>query len=209
MKTVGKYLRELSIVVIGVFITFIISFWVYNRNNEKDLNEYLTTVKLELETNAKNVKGYARYLQKSVDYANYLALHNKKSMNKDSLYYYSRSDENGCGAFNIYLYSAIQTQAFEMFKISGAMRQIKDKELLLSLWETYNQLDDLKLFLDICFQTKREEAMKELQLIVNGKPSAIPMQTFYATDLPQAMVQRCDNVAKTLQETVAKLDKAL
>ena len=63
IKPIVQYFRELSVVVIGVAVTVSLGFWVNNKNNEKDLTEYLTALKIELEENidkrwneAKNIK---------------------------------------------------------------------------------------------------------------------------------------------------------
>ena len=53
VKKVGKYLREISVVVIGVAITLSASFWINNRNDKRDMNLYLYAIKLELDENIK------------------------------------------------------------------------------------------------------------------------------------------------------------
>jgi len=217
-KTV-KYLRELSIVVIGVAITVSIGLWMNKKSNEQDLKQYLTTVKIELEENAKNCGLYSKYLQKSVRYADYLSRTDKKSLNKDTLDFYKYSTVDfqtninysgyGCGYMNTYLPNFTSTNAFEMFKNSGAMRQMKDKELLQSLWEAYTKLEDTKFDLNESFRIKKEEAQKELQRRSEGKPVVVPMQIFYSTDIPHSMVRRCAETSEILKETVMKLEKAL
>ena len=209
MKTIVKYIRELSVVVVGIIITFGISFWVYSNNNRKDLNLHLNAIKLELEANADRFDNYAKWLQKSAKYANYLNSHDKKSLNKDTLNYYTRSGSDGAGSYNIIATTIVVTNAFEMFKISGAMRQMTDKELLMYVWEAYILMENAQRFIDLCFQIKRDEAMKEQQLRVEGKPVTIPMQVFYTTDLPQAMVSTCEEISKTLKEILVQLEEKL
>ena len=41
VSKIGKYFRELSIIVTGIAITVGMVFWVNNKNNEKDLKQYL------------------------------------------------------------------------------------------------------------------------------------------------------------------------
>ena len=60
MKKILKYLRELSIIIIGVAITAGVGFWINNRNNKKDLESHLIAVKLELEYNAKSLDCYGK-----------------------------------------------------------------------------------------------------------------------------------------------------
>ena len=208
-KQTGKYLRELSIVVIGVAITVSIGLWINNINNRKDLKQYLTAVKMELESNARNFDFYAEWYQKSVRYANYISRTDKKTIDKDTLNYYKITDNDGCGYGYYHSSAFVKTNVFEMFKTSGIMRQMNDKMLLETIWEVYSMQLNTQLFLDLCFQTKREEVIKETQLRAEGKPIAVPMQTFYSTDLPYAMVRVCKETSEILKETASKLEKAL
>ena len=208
-KPIVKYLRELSIVVTGVAITVCLGFLVNSVNNRKDMKQYLLSVRLELEENAENFDFHGKMLQKPVRYANYLNVTDEKSINLDSLHYYMNNDESGYG-FGYYLLptATFMTNAFEMLKSSGAMRQIKDKELLLSLWKAYTKIEDTKLNLDKAFQTKGEEVMKWLQLMAVENRMGIPMQIFYCADLPLAMVQWCEQTSETIKETLSKLEEA-
>lgn len=152
-KQIFQFLRELSAIVIGIAITVSLGFWVNKKNSEKDLKQFLETMKIEMEENAKKLDLYAVWMGKPVRYALYLQKNNYKSLDKDSLAYYSRSSNfvwdyeqgvvnNGCG----YLMenSAVDlfsVNAFEMLKASGSLRQIKDKELLMSIWDSYSQME--------------------------------------------------------------------
>ena len=179
IRPIAEYLRELSIVVTGIVITIGTGFWIAENNNKKDQKQYLLAVKLELEENAESFDLYAKWLQKSVGYADYLRSNDKKSLNKDTLAYYLFSDNDGCGYACIIPYTTmLTTNAFEMLKYSGVMRKIKDKELLLSIWGAYVRVEGTKLNIDRCFRMKEEESMKEKQLSTEGKPIAVPMQVF-------------------------------
>jgi len=129
IETIGKYLRELSFVVAGIAITVGAGLWISSRNSEKDYKQYFNAVNLEIKANVDYFEWYVKFLQKSVDYSKYLQSHDKKSLNKDTLMYYSLTDANGCGYMYIFYDNNVQTNAFEMFKISGAMRQMNDKAL--------------------------------------------------------------------------------
>ena len=216
-----KFLRELSVIVTGIVITVGLGFWVNKRNNEKDLKLYLTAVSMELEENANRFDLYAKWMQKSVRYANYLRSNDNNSLNRDSLDYYRSSTQfdayteeyaekgYGCGYMIINSYADMfTTYSFEMLQISGLMRHIKDKQLLSSIWEAYSQINIVKNFLKRNFQIKEEEALKEFQLTVEGKPAVVPMKVFYNTDLPENMVQNCISASKMLKETISKLEEA-
>jgi len=207
-KTV-KYLRELSIVVIGVAITVSIGLWMNKKSNEKDLKQYLSAIKMELEENAEKIDRYIQWLQKSVRYADYLKLNDKKSLNKDTLIYYAHTNDQGLGCYYMHSPKVFTANVFETFKLSGFMRQMNNKELLKTIWGAYTKMENTQIYLDMSFQTRKEEAMKYMQLIAEGKPIDVPMQIFFSTDLPYTMVDECRQASETLKETISKLEKAL
>jgi len=207
-KTV-KYFRELSIVVIGVAITVSIGLWINKKNNEKDLKQYLTALIMELKLNAEMFDEYAKSLQKLSRYADYIQSHDSKSLNQDTLNYYYSSGRDGIGIRYIHLPNVLKTNVFEMFKSSGIMRQMNDKEILESIWDAYAGIIDTKLFLDLCYQIKREETMKEMLLEADGKQIAVRLRAFYSTDLPKSMVQSCKVTSEMLKRTISQLEETL
>ena len=207
MKKIGKYIRELSIVVIGVAITLSASNWISSISERKNLALYLNTLKIELEENAKSFDHYAIQLQKSVRYANYIQSNDEKSINQDTIIYYARSDNDGLGWAIIQPQTIFNKNAFEMFKTSGSMSQVDNKELLMSIWGVYGYMENIQLFLDMCFQRKGEEVTKEWYLRKEGKQIIVPMQFFYSTDLPHQMALNCERVSEKIKEVVSKLEK--
>ena len=203
----GKYFREISVVVIGVAITLSVNVWITNSNNRKNLALYLNTIIIELNANAESFENQSKMFQKSARYADYIRLHDEKSLNKDSINYYAHSND-GYGWGVIQSATIYGKDAFEMFKTSGAMRQINDKELLMSIWGTYAYMENVQLFIEMGFQRKREESMIAWQLSLYGKSNIVPMQLFYSADLPYQMVQQCKDMAERIRETVSKLEES-
>ena len=62
MKSITKYLRELSVVVAGIAITFIASNWISNRNAQKELANDLEAVRIELEDNLALIREKGAFL---------------------------------------------------------------------------------------------------------------------------------------------------
>ena len=207
MSKVGNYLREISVVVIGVAITLSLTFWISNSNERKNLSLYLNALKLELEGNAENFDWYAKWLQKSVRYSKYIWSHDEKSLNKDTINYY-RHSEDGFGWGSIQSLTVYEKNAFEMFKTSGAMRQANDKELLMAIWRVYSKMENVQLFLDICYQMKRDEVMKEIQFQAIGKTSDVPIQSFFSIGIPNEMQIECKKASKMIKEVIIKLDES-
>ena len=48
IKKIGKFVREISVIVIGVAITLSASYWLSDRNEKRDMALYLTAIKMEL-----------------------------------------------------------------------------------------------------------------------------------------------------------------
>jgi len=215
MKPIVKWLRELSVVVTGIALTFGVTFLVNNKNNKEDMKQYLTAIKMELEYNAEEFDLHARLLNKPVRYANYLRDNNYTSLDKDSLNYYAISkfadgdDDYGIGYMLLEFPISSMTNAFEMFKASGTMRQIKDKEVLMLIWWIYNEMETAKSNIKDCYKVKGEEAVKELQLNAEGKPVDVPMKMFFSSDLPQSMERRCQRTTGMLKEAISALEIVL
>ena len=103
-----------------------------------------------------------------------------------------------------------KTNAFEMFKTSGIMRLMNDKELLLSIWDVYNNIDVLQKFLDRAYQEKYDEMKKEILSEKQGesKIKDAPMHFFYSTTYPIQMLQMSEETLKQSKEMALKLESA-
>jgi hypothetical protein len=173
-----KYLREISVVVIGVAITLSVTLWISRKSEKRDLNLYLNAVKMEMEENINVLNNYIKFTRFEIKYSNYLLSIDRKSLNVDTLFYYVEN----CFSNQIF---SFKTYAFEMFRTSGNMRLIEDKELLLTLWRVYDNLSMLTKILDDYSQIKLEEMKKDLLLfdINNFTPETFknitPMYNFY------------------------------
>jgi len=200
IKKIGKYLRELSVVVVGIAITVSMGIWLNGRTNEKDLQLYLDGIRLELEQNVIRLDELITEMQRSEEYANYLKTHDKKSYHTDTI-------QSFLNAYYSIYFISFKTNAFEMFKLSGTMRFLDDKDLLFAVWDAYTRLDELKSFLEQGIQIKLEEMKKELPLIAAGKRDFIPMYTYYiATPFPSEMHKLCRESSDFLQETISKIE---
>ena len=207
MKDIGKYLRELSVVVIGVAITLSASYWITSKSEKRNLAVHLNAIKMELEENALLFEYHAKMFQKSVRYANYVRSHDEKSINQDTIYYYARSND-GYGWGLIRTPTSFSKNTFEIFKNSDVMNQMDDKELLFSISRVYRTMEELQIFIEMCFQQKREEVMRERDLKAEGKQIIIPMQWFYSNDLPDHMAKNCAEVSDLINKTLLKLEQS-
>jgi hypothetical protein len=203
---IGKYFREISVVIIGVAITLSATLWISKKNEKRDMNLYLNAIKIELEENITTMNRCIEYLQPDVEYEKYLKTRDKESLNEDTLAYYA----NTCYTLRQY---AFKTNAFEMFKSSGIMRLMDDKELLLSIWDIYTDLVSLNEALKWYFDTKWGHMEKDFLFVESGKldfsklRNGAPMYIFYNSALSSSTMESFDFILKETKETVSKLEK--
>ena len=205
MKEIVKYLRDFSIVVAGIAVTLYVNDRITTRSEKNDLKLYFNAIKLELEENRNDLDKSVKDMQISVEYADYLRSHDKKSINKDTLDVFSYP-----GGFNTITSFVFKTNAFEMFKTSGSMRLVKDKELMLLIWNTYAEMSNTKTMFDLIMEVKLEDIKKELKWSEEDKQNNIPMRTFYLdSDMAYESSRLCQETSVKLKETIEKLKKML
>ncbi|HCO68448.1 MAG TPA: hypothetical protein DIT04_11925 [Dysgonomonas sp.] len=155
----GNYLRELSIVIIGVAITLFASDRISSYNEQRDMHQQLDLVYEELSSNLVQ-------LDEVVDYYNNLAVQRKHMLAKyrdpypgvnDSIMKY---DSYTSSTFP-YTY---KKSAYEMFINSGAMKQLTDRKQLMDITQSYSGLENLKDKIESYMQSKKE-VMHELYKI--------------------------------------------
>ena len=207
MSKFGKFAREVSVVVIGVAITLTATLWIYKKNEKRDMALYLNAMKIELDENITTIEGSIEYLRPAVEYEKYLQRHELKSLDEDTLLYYATSC---CYIINKYTF---KTNAFEMFKNSGVMRLMDDKELLLSIWDVYSSIVALNETLKWYFDKKWSYMEKDF-LFMKGRildfsklTNEAPMYNFYNSALSSSILKNCENALMSTKEAIAKLEK--
>ena len=195
MRTIVRYIRDFSIVVAGIAVTLYVNDRVTNQGEKRDVKRYLNAIIFEMEENIKYLDEKADNFQNSVNYANYLRSHKKSKLVSDSINKYSDA------IFSIITLS-FKTTAFEMFKSSGTMRLIDNKELLLSIWETYSTLEKTKSGYDIVNQVKMDEINKTFLLKEEEKKDVIPMYKFHYYGYAEQMQVICISASQELKEVL-------
>ena len=204
INKIVKYLREVSVVVFGVAITLSASYFITRSSEKRDMRLYLTAIKMELEENIKICDMHAIYYKSGVKYANYLNSDDKAALSMDSIWHYQNAYYGGLGKF------IFKNNAFEMFKSSGNMRLLNDKELLLEMWDLYFGLSYIKNNLDELLVMRDADMMKEWEWTDTESQKNIPMYNFYKNkEAPYIMQYLCETGSAGLKEFVVLLDKAL
>ncbi len=159
---IGNYMRDLSTVVIGVAITFIISSLISNCQEKKDLKQQLNAIYSESEYNILRLKEIYSYYELHdklkrflTEYAAEPQLHLKDSINK------YRTAYTHTASFNY------KKGAYNMFVNSGAMKLLTDRELLLNITEIYTGLEEFSLSHNKFLDTKMEIFMDLYRLNTN------------------------------------------
>jgi hypothetical protein len=207
VKPIVKYLREVSVVVIGVAITIFASQWLGIKNEKRDMNLHLYAVRLELDENIKILDTIIHDLTPSVKYIAYLQSNDKKILNNDSLMNFFQI------CYTIKTYS-FKTNAFEMFKTSGLMRLMEKQELLLTIWDAYAELVELKQALEEYNKIKwsfMEKDMPQLEKNMEQNRltylSYIPMYSFHNLGVSYSIQTQCKRSLDKIKEMVLKFDE--
>jgi hypothetical protein len=203
LGAIAKYLRELSVVVIGIAITLSVSSRLATRGEKKDMELYLNAVKIELEKNLEGVVWMMKMAEEEVNYSNYLLSHDKNALDPDTIRQYDSYAIRS---------NTVISNAFEMFKTSGSMRFIKNKEVLLAIWDAYSNLEKEEIQVDLYHnKDKFEELKKEMQLKKEGKPVAVPMYDYYTSPIEYSfqLLRRSKLVKAALEETIVKIEEEL
>jgi|GEM_PF-1181165 len=207
IKTIVRYIRDFSIVVAGIAVTMYVNDLITCKSEKRDLKLYLDAVMLELEDNIRELENQITTEQKSIRYVNYLNTVGPKSsadirvVNRDSIISY-------IDAIYYIQSTTYKNYAFEMFKQSGTMRLMDNKELLLSIWKAYTYLDEVKDIIAMGYQFKFEEVKRELHLLPEERQKNIPMYTFYTQTGWTLEFQRLwKESAEMLKETIKKIER--
>jgi len=210
MKTIGKYLRELSIVVTGIVITIGIGFWVNSKNNEKDLQLNLDAIRLELEENMRYIIDRETALMPEYKYAAYLKSHKKDKLDFDIIKEFAK---NGYTNVDFIFF---KTGAFEMFKSSGVMRLLHNKKMMHEIWDTYFWLHRQELAFEKLTQIKIDEILKwseerkkypDKQIIPLYDFYVLGFYDFYYEGIKSTYNQLFEMLNKTLSELEKEFEK--
>ncbi len=144
---VGDYIRQLSIVVLGIVITFLGSDIISNYGKQKEIRSAMQLVKAELEENRKSVElAWACYAEDCTS-ANLIE---KYHFSVDAL-----PEDSLCfGLFNRFNAFTPIADAIGVLKSSGLMQHMSDKQLSLLISRTYDQMNTIGSGLDSYYTLK-------------------------------------------------------
>ncbi|MDR0660766.1 MAG: hypothetical protein LBG19_08195 [Prevotellaceae bacterium] len=166
-----KYIRALSIVIVGVLITLSITSYISRKAKEKEVKELMTLIKIELQENLESIE---RVQQKYETEQRVFALirqqiDNLEKIPADTL----KQHRNILGGIHRVL---SEKDSYEVFKSSLLMPYVKDKNFLRRLAKTYREIETISDQLERYTTMKANGANemvenmteKDLQLWENG-----------------------------------------
>lgn len=138
---IGDYILQLSVVVLGIIITFTISDLVAERAKEKEIEKAMQLIKSECELNIKRVQDTASIFHDEQHASTYIISFrdHMSEANTDSLLLYSSYP------FYSHLF-AYHNDAMEMLKTSSLIQHVDNKDLVLQIVKSYTALENLKVF---------------------------------------------------------------
>lgn len=132
---IGDYVLQLSVVILGIIVTFAGSSAISRHAQSKEIATTLQLVQTELEMNLQNVKKMHKDLLLERKGCMYLLTYESKpkEASVDSLSRYMGLPF----VINSFSYTS---DALEMLKMSSLTQQIRDKEMVLQIVSAYNEL---------------------------------------------------------------------
>lgn len=147
----GDYIRQTSIVVIGVLITFGGSGLITRCSEQKDIKATMLLIKDELANNRESFDKIVVRFSEDEHLSALLVKHNMncRAIPEDSLKQFRFS----IGQIGGFYYTR---NALDILKNSMLMQKISDKELLLSLIDAYEALERYKMSIKLYYDMKED-----------------------------------------------------
>lgn len=136
---IGDYIRQLSVIVIGIIITFMGSDAISNYTKKKELRTVMSLIKEELKYNRENLQLSKKKYNNDQHISLLILQHSGRyeEIPTDTLVKYSTLLSN----ISSFEYTE---DAMEVLKNSSLMQQVSDKKLLLHLIQTYAAMKRVK-----------------------------------------------------------------
>ena len=204
------YFRELSVVIIGVTVTFGGSALFSSINGNKQLSYYYGSIKTEMEYNLQQLENAVIYHEKAFDSAYYLRHTPTDSLSQDSLIKKSSYYNNQKQLISV-IYSTHEMKprigAFDSFKLSGMMPHSKEPDVLLKLVTCYADIDDFKDDNNSIMKLRVDAIFKVVSSISTLKP--MPKSDIEIIKHPENfdffMILSNESHYETLHQTASKL----
>jgi hypothetical protein len=178
---IGGYLRELSIVIIGIGATLSASNLITSCNGQRNLKAQLKAIYTELNENKVLLDNHIEMLDRYGQFRNMITSYtaSDQPIPQDSVMQYAHLLDIGIGS------TLYKRSAYDLLFYSGNMLLIKDKKRLAAISDCYANLELISKTWDVINSMKREMLMS---LYVEGismhdidfnKPEWRKIRSFY------------------------------
>ena len=199
IKTLN-YLKEISILILGLTLSLLVSFWIYNHYEKRDMALYLYTIKIELENHLVSLDSIISQFHSEVNYSNYLRRTARNAIVPDSVIFYHR-------VIYDFTNNELSTDAFDMFQNSGMLRLINDNEFRMQLWGTYSLIKRTNIHWNRAMDVKIDEAIIELRNMDPMDPPISRLFTYYAlSGIPQVKLTLTLHLRSVIEEMIKKFN---
>lgn len=144
-----EYALQLSVVIIGIVVTFAGSGMIERSRQARDVRAAMMLVHSELETNRMKIQEVWDWIQCEADAYRILTAnrHDLKGIPQDTM-------DSFMPVFGRVLSFHPRQDAFDVLKNSGLMASIRDKDFLLTITQGYATLDELEENVGMYFNLK-------------------------------------------------------
>jgi len=130
-KWISSFLSNVTGVMVGIALTFGISYLIQRHNEKEDTKEMMTLIKKELNRNKQWLKERRQDYADDINaYRNILSAKNLRNIPADSLIMWIKQTGTQPGSFN-------STNAWDIFKNTETIAKFHNKDLIMQLAECY------------------------------------------------------------------------
>ena len=222
---IKDYFRQLSIVIVGIVITFLASDVISYQSKQKEVEKITGMIKEELKDNLKSLY----FLQSRLELEFNLYDLIRKNLNDFSNLPQDSLQKSQSLPGNDYRH-LFKTQSFDVFKNSGLIPHIKNKVFLNKLFSCYNSLQFSQEWINTYYNDKTKATQKWLSTLSikeaqhlykeEADSSIDPSQywklilandntrNFYINALGylETIINECQKTEKLLQETLQNFE---
>ncbi|MCD8072265.1 MAG: hypothetical protein LUE10_03665 [Alistipes sp.] len=207
----GNYIRELSVVILGIFITLTATNYFSGQSRKKEYRQLIDMVYDELRANKTTADNSISAMETQLD---------------KIVYFYNHRDRLGeIPADTIEKYQFVffwfevpkfTDHSLEVLKFSSAIHYNKDIRVIRDIMEAYDNVDMCATFIEMFYDSKQEyidrissETAPTPYILDNLKAeySTTAMRDFLANSYPFDLVRECAECSDKIGEIIGRLEK--
>ncbi|MCC8034721.1 MAG: hypothetical protein LIO77_02160 [Rikenellaceae bacterium] len=208
----GNYLRELSVVILGIFITLTATNYFSGQSRKKEYRQLIEMVQDELRANKRAIDNSISTMEIQLDKISFLYRHrdNLAVIPADTLEKYQ------------YVFYWLEVPKFtdhtlEVLKYSSAIHYNKDIRIIRDIMEAYDNVGMCETYIGMFYDSKQEyidrivlETDRMATAIVGklqAEYSSRAVVDFLNTTYPSDLIEECRVCSAKIGEIIGRLEK--